>query len=171
MKCICNPKLKFIQRLCFRWKHNRFNLAPYKVAQWGDKRRKRWPSNWFSSTNPLVCEEVIHWPSHIRSILQGVPSCRKKSSERFDCRSAGLKKPCKITRRQIPLTVASLKEKILITRDLLRMHQICNFGDSLSRSHNNWTFFLPKGGRWLGHWCGKLRHQKTSAVQETLGTG
>jgi len=78
MKCICDSNLKFTQRTCFRWKHNRFNLTPYKVAQWGHKRRTRWSSNWFSSTSPLVCEEVTHWPSHIRSILQGVTSCRKK---------------------------------------------------------------------------------------------
>jgi hypothetical protein len=171
MKCICHPSLKFIKRTCFQWKHNRFNLTPYKVAQCGHKRQTRWPSNWFSSTNPLVCEEVIQWPSHIRRTLAGCSVLLKEGSERFDSRIAGLREPYKITRWHLPLTVASLKEKILIPCDLLRTQQICNLGESLSCSHNNWPFFLPKGGRWLGHWCGKLHHQKTSAFQETLVTG
>jgi len=58
MKFISDPDFRWIQRMWFRWKHNRFNVTPYKVAQWGQKRT-RWPSNWFSSTNPLIWKNVI----------------------------------------------------------------------------------------------------------------
>jgi len=86
-------------------------MKPYKEAQWGQNRRTRRPSNWFSSTNPLVWEDDIQWPSHIRSILAVCSVLLKESSERFDCRGVGLRKYYKITRWYSPLTVASLKEK------------------------------------------------------------
>ena len=56
------------------------------------------------------------WRGHSLTVahskhIAGCYVLQKESSERFDCRSAGLRKPCKITRRQLPLTVTSLKRK------------------------------------------------------------